>query len=102
MLFAAAVIQTASASADVFAQSATALQVAAQEVNLSWSALGAGFYALGQNLACGKAPADPLAPLLAADQAGWQTMATESAASQGAAPLQVTVKPWTHPTVRAA
>lgn len=101
MLFAAAVVQTASASAAQFAESATALQAAAQKAGAEWSALAAGFEALGQSLAAGQAPAAPLAPLLAADQAGWQTMATESAALQGAELLQVTVTPWTGASVAA-
>ena len=104
MLFAAAVVQTASASADLFARTAMALQAAAQAASLNWSALAAGYEKLGKSLAAGKAPAAPLAPLLAADQAGWQAMAANSAALQGVELLQVSVTPWTGaaPPARAA
>lgn len=101
MLFAAAVVQTASTSAGMFTQSATALQVEAQGAASDWSALAAGFDSLARTLAVGEAPPTPLAPLLAADQAGWQTMATEAAALQGVELLQVTVTPWTGAAVAA-
>ena len=48
MLFAAAVVQTASASAAQFAGSATVLQTAAQAASAQWSALAAGFNVAGQ------------------------------------------------------
>jgi hypothetical protein len=95
MLFAVAVIQTASTSASLYAGTASAAKSEALGAAAAWTALGKGFEKLAEGLDAGEPPASPLVPMLAADLEGWQTLASAAENLQGLGLLPVTVVNWT-------